>query len=195
MTEPVTPESAVRRYLTWLDDPASVVDQDALARAEEAFATASDPIDRLHAAAARERAKAADVESISAGFAANARTYADTEGIPAEAFRTLGVPDDVLARAGFAVRGSGGRRGRGGRVGSGGGTRGPQTTVAQLQTVADQMPERFTLAQLADKAGGGSPATVRKAVEGLIADGRAVKVGPDEHHTGTGRAPILYELR
>jgi hypothetical protein len=194
--EPMTPESAVRRYLGWLDDPASVVDHDAVTRAEEAFAAASDPIDRLHAAAARERAKAADVESITAAFETHARAYAEAEGIPLEAFRTLGVSDEVLARAGFAVRTSGGRRSRARRAGSGAaGSGGRQTTVTQVKAVADQMPKRFTLAQLADKVGGGSPATIRKAVEGMVTDGRAVRIGPDQDHTGTGRAPIIYELR
>ena len=44
------------------------------------------------------------------------------------------------------------------------------------------MQTNFTLAQLADKAGGGSPATVRKAVEELVADGRVAKLGPDPDH-------------
>ncbi len=72
--------------------------------------------------------------------------------------------------------------------------RAPQVPAAKLKAVALQMPKRFTLAQLADQAGGGSPATVRKAVEDLIADGRVVSVGPDAIHSGPGRAPTLYEL-
>ncbi len=200
MSEAATPESAVRRYLAWIDDPASAVDQAAIERAEAAFASASDPIDRLHAAAARERARAADVESITSDFVAHARGYAEAEGIPVEAFRSLGVSDDVLAEAGFAVPSSRGRRGP--AAGSGrrvnarpAGPRAPQIPVAQIKAVADQMPKQFTLAQLADKAGGGSPVTVRKAVDELIAEGRAAKIGPDTNHTGPGRAPTIYELR
>ncbi len=198
MPEPVAPEAAVRRYLAWVEDPSSAVDKDAIERAESAFAAASDPIDRLHAAAARERAKAADIDSITVEFVAHARGYADSEAIPVEAFRALGVADDVLAEAGFAVPSSRGRRGpaaRGRRSAAPAGQRAPQITVSQLKAVADQMPKQFTLAQLADKAGGGSPVTVRKAVDELIAEGRAVKVGPDTNHTGPGRAPTLYELR
>ena len=59
MSESTSPEAAVRRYLSWIDDPRSVIDEEAVARADAAFASASDPIDRLHAAAARERAKSA----------------------------------------------------------------------------------------------------------------------------------------
>lgn len=199
MAEPVTPESAVRRYLAWIDDPASVVDEGAVERAEAAFAAASDPIDRLHAAAAREKARVADVDSIAREFVAHARSYAEGEGIPVEAFRSLGVGDDVLAEAGFAVPSSRGRRGpaAGARRATrpGGAPRAPQISVAQIKGVADQMPKQFTLAQLADKAGGGSPVTVRKAVDELIAEGRAAKLGPDANHTGPGRAPTIYELR
>jgi len=198
MPAPVTPESAVRRYLAWVDDPASAVDEDAVERAEAAFAAASDPLDRLHAAAARERARAADVESISADFVTHARSYADAEGIPVEAFRTLGVSDDVLSEAGFAVPSSRGRRGPvtpGRKSASRSTSRAPQIPVSQIKSVTDQMPKQFTLAQLADKAGGGSPATVRKAVDELIAEGRAAKLGPAADHTGPGRAPTMYELR
>lgn len=190
-----TPEDAVRRYLAWVDDPDSAVDQAAVIAAEEAFAAATDPIDRLHAAAAREKASAADVSAIERDFVAHARAYAEAEHIPVTAFTALGVGADVLVRAGFAVA-----SGRGGRAAgptsrrSAEGPRAPQVPVPQIKAVAVQMPKRFTLAQLADKAGGGSPATVRKAVEELIAEGRATKVGPDANHQGPGRAPTLYEL-
>ncbi len=197
MSDQPAAESAVRRYLSWLDDPTSVVDHEAVARAEEAFAAASDPIDRLHAAASRERARAADVEAIVAGFVAHARAYAEAEDLPVEAFRTLGVTDDLLAEAGFAVPSSRGRRGPAAartRAASSG-PRAPQVSAEHLKAVAEQMPKRFTLAQLAEKAGGGSPATVRKAVEELVEAGRAARLGPDQDHQGPGRAPIIYELR
>jgi hypothetical protein len=191
-------ESAVRRYLAWLDDPASAVDHEAVTRADAAFAAASDPIDRLHAAAARERARAADASAITAAFVRTAFGYAAAEGIPVEAFRALGVPDEVLAEAGFAVPASRGRRGPaagGARPRRPAGTRAPQISAGKIKAVAEQMPKQFTLAQLAEAAGGGSPVTVRKAVDELIAEGRAAKLGPDANHAGPGRAPTIYELR
>lgn len=191
-------ESAVRRYLAWLEDPSSAVDHDAVARADAAFAAASDPIDRLHAAAARERARAADASAIASAFVRSARSYAEAEGIPVEAFRALGVPDLVLAEAGFAVPSSRGRRGPaagGTRPRRTGGTRAASIPVPQIKAVAEQMPKQFTLAQLAEAAGGGSPVTVRKAVDELISEGRAAKLGPDANHSGPGRAPTIYELR
>jgi len=191
MTE-TSPELAVRRYLAWLDDPESVVDRSAIEAARRAFLDAADPLDRLHAAAAVERARTTDVERIQADFVAHARAYADAEGIPVEAFRALKVSDDVLTQAGFQVpltKGGGSARAR--RAPS---KRGPQVGVAQLKAVATEMPKRFTLAQLAERAGGGSPATVKKAVDELVAEGAATRLGPDPDHQGPGRAPTLYEL-
>ena len=195
MPEPTSPEDAVRRYLAWVDDPSSAVDQGAVDKADAAFAAAVDPIDKLLAAAERERARTADAESLTSRFVAHAKAYADGQGIPVEAFRVLGVADEVLGRAGFEVPVGRGRgpAGPSRRVPSG--PRAPQIPVTQLKAVAVQMPKRFTLAQLADKAGGGSPATVRKAVEELVSEGRAANLGPDPEHKGPGRAPTLYELR
>ena len=196
MTDLTSPEDAVRQYLAWVDDPSSAVDQAAVDAADADFAAATDPIAKLHAAAARERARTADADALVARFVAHARAYADAAAIPVEAFRAVGVADDVLARAGFHVPSG---RGRGpaapARRNSGARPRARHIPVSQLKAVAVQMPKRFTLAHLADKAGGGSPATVRKAVEELVAEGRAANLGPDPDHRGPGRAPTLYELR
>ena len=192
-------EQAVRRYLAWIEDPDSAVDQDALEAAERAFASATDPIAKLNAAAAREKAASADVSAIEHDFVVHAKAYADAEQIPASAFEALGVGADVLKQAGFAVAAS--TRGRRpstssspAPIRSSGGPRAPQVSVAAIKAAAAQMPKQFTLAQLADKAGGGSPVTVRKAVDELIAEGRAAKLGPAPDHQGPGRAPTLYEL-
>ncbi len=190
-----TAEDAVRRYLAWIDDPDSVVDTAAVEAAEAAFASATDPIAKLHAAAARERAATADAPALEAAFVAQAKGYADANDIPASAFAALGVGPDVLARAGFAVA-SGARSASArpsGRAPSAG-PRAPQVPMAKLKATALAMPKRFTLAQLAAQAGGGSPATVRKAVDELIAEGRVIKLGPAADHQGPGRAPMVYEL-
>lgn len=194
-----SPEQAVRRYLAWVADPDSAVDQDAVDAADAAFAAATDPIAKLHAAAARERAASADVSAIEHDFVVHAKAYADAEAIPAAAFEALGVGVDVLKQAGFAVATPRGRR-RASSSGtapirSSGTPRAAQVSVAAIKSVAVQMPKQFTLGQLADKAGGGSPVTVRKAVDELIAEGRAAKLGPAPDHQGPGRAPTLYELR
>ncbi|WP_421118991.1 hypothetical protein ACE2AJ_16715 [Aquihabitans daechungensis] len=193
-----SPEHAVRRYLAWIEDPSSAVDQEAVDAAEAAFAAATDPIAKLHAAAAKERAASADVSAIEHDFVVHAKAYADAEQIPAAAFAALGVGADVLKQAGFAVSPPRGRRpstsSSPGPIRSSGAPRAPQVSVAAIKAVAVQMPKQFTLGQLADKAGGGSPVTVRKAVDELIAEGRAAKIGPATDHQGPGRAPTVYQL-
>ncbi|MFN8016573.1 MAG: hypothetical protein U0P45_00455 [Acidimicrobiales bacterium] len=185
-----TPEDAVRRYLAWIEDPSTAVDAAAVEAAEAAFASATDPIERLKAAAARDRAATADVGAIERDFVAHAKAYADAEGIPASAFAALGVGSDVLVRAGFIVGGARARKAPSAAPAA----RSPQVPVSKVKAVALQMPKRFTLGQVAERAGGGSPATVRKAVEELIAEGRVAKVGPATDHQGPGRAPTVYEL-
>ena len=186
-----TAEDAVRRYLAWIDDPATAVDLAAVEAAEAAFVAASDPIEKLKAAAERERAATADVSAIERDFVSHAKAYADAEGIPASAFAALGVGNEVLLRAGFAVAEGRSRKASPPATSA---PRAAQVPVARIKAVSLQMPKRFTLGQVAERAGGGSPATVRKAVEELVAEGRVVKVGPATDHQGPGRAPTVYEL-
>ncbi|NLV55502.1 MAG: hypothetical protein GXY13_07820 [Acidimicrobiales bacterium] len=203
MAPAASPEEAVRRYLEWLDDPASVVDADAVARAESAVSAAPDPLSRLHALADLEHARRADGDAVTDDFVAHARSYAEAHSIPLAAFRAAGVPDEVLARSGFDLGGGrrGGRRGggaggrgSGGRGAGGGGGRAPQVSTEEVAAAVLRQPKQFTLADVAREAGGGSPQTVRKAVDELIAQGRVRKVGPKADHHGRGRAPIVYEL-
>jgi hypothetical protein len=186
-----SPEDAVRRYLLWLEDPESIVDEAAITQAEAAVAEAGDPLARLHALADLEHARAADSEGVTADFVAHARAYADAQSIPLAAWEALGVPTEVLRQAGLL----GGRGGRsGGRSSGGGGQRAPKVAIDELKAAARRLPKRFTLADVAREAGGGSPQTVRKAVDELIEAGQVRNLGPKPDHHGRGRAPTLYEL-
>ncbi|HEX7134746.1 MAG TPA: hypothetical protein VF228_19380 [Iamia sp.] len=184
-----TPEDAVRRYLLWLEEPESIVDDDAVARAEAAVAEAADPLARLHALADLEHARAADAEGVTADFVAHAKDYADAQSIPLAAFEALGVPAEVLRQAGLT-----GGRGRRGRASGGAGQRAPKVSIDELKAAVRRLPKQFTLADVAREAGGGSPQTVRKAVDEMIEAGHARNLGPKQDHTGRGRAPTLYEL-
>lgn len=186
-----TPEDAVRRYLTWLEDPASIVDAEAVRRAEAAVEAAGDPMVRLHALADLEHARATDPTPIIEAFVAHAAAFAAAESIPVGAFRAMGVPDDVLRRAGLV---QGGRRGATRTSGGPSGPRAPQVGVDEIKAAVARLPKRFTLAEVAREAGGGSPGTVRKAVDELMSAGRVAKLGPKPDHQGPGRAPVLYEL-
>jgi hypothetical protein len=39
---------------------------------------------------------------------------------------------------------------------------------------------------------GGSPATIRKAVDELVEAGQVTRLGPVPDHSGRGRAPVRY---
>ncbi len=100
-----SPEDAVRRYLEWLEDPDSLIDDEAVARAEAAVADARDPLTRLHALADAEHARQADADAVIRDFITHARAYAEAQSIPIAAFRAVGVSDDVLRQAGFGLAG------------------------------------------------------------------------------------------
>lgn len=191
MSPASSPEAAVRRYLQWLEDPASLVDADAVARAEAAVAAAPDPLARLHALADLEHAREADSDAATEDFVAHARAYAEAESIPVAAFQASGVSDDVLRRAGFEVGGRG-RRSSGGASRTR--SRSPQVSSEELKAATLRLPKQFTLADVAREAGGGSPQTVRKAVDEMISAGKVRSLGPKQDHHGRGRAPTLYEL-
>lgn len=190
MPDKLTPEDAVRLYLLYLDDPAKLVDKTALKKAEAAVEKAKDPLDRLRALADLEHARQADSDQLRQDFIAHAKRYAEEQSIPVSAFREMRVPADVLAEAGLAVRAAA-RRGRGGDDGSR--PRAPRVPLEQIKAAVSQLSKPFTLSELGKVTGGGSPATLRKAVDELIADGKVSKLSPQADYSGRGRAPTVYE--
>ncbi len=182
-------------YLQYLADPTKLVDQASVKKLENDVEKAKDPIDKLKAVAALERARAVDGRLYEDAFIRNARAWAEAEGIPLAAFKTMGVPDAVLSRAGF----DDGRR-RAGRT---------RTTTKRAasrsgrakSTSADAIREwvlattgSFTLADV-QKGIGGSPATIKKAIDELITDGKVENLGAVSEHHGRGRAPYHYTLQ
>lgn len=195
-TEQPNGEGAVRLYLMYLTDPESLRDESRIKALTTEVERAKDPIDKLRALAELEKAKAVDPAQFREGFVRNAKAWADEQGITAGAFRELGVPDDALAEAGFDV--GGGRRGRGRAGGrrvaaasSGGRQRAKAVPADEIKRQVLDLDGPFTLSQVMERAGG-SPATVRKAVEDLVASGKVEKLGPATDHSGRGRAPTLY---
>ncbi len=174
-------EAAVREYLMWLEDPASLRDESAIATAAAAVESATDPIDRLHAITALQKVKNVDGSHLRAAFVEHAKSWAETNGVSAEAFRELGVPPQDLRAAGLLA-------------GSGSST-GPRRGRVSAEMIKGSIPEgRFTISAL-EAASGASTATVRKVVSDLVDEGVLVDLGPDQNHTGRGRAPLLFSRR
>lgn len=186
MTSTTTADVAVRDYLLFVEDPARLVDHNAVEKFEARMASATDPLERLIAIADHERAIHPDEDSYRAAFIAHAKKWAADHNVTAVAFEKMGVSPEVLSQAGLAPI-------RRGALGPGvAKERSGSVSVIQVKSAVQQVRGTFHLSEIAIAAGG-SPMTIRKAVSELIDEGRVRRIGPDPQWSGKGRAPILYE--
>ena len=183
-------ETAVRNYLTYLSDPDSLVDRSALEKLEDEAEKAKDPVDKLMALARLENARSADPDIYRRGFVENAKAWAEAEGVPASAFERMGVPADVLRDAGLVAKG---RRARGRAASKDKVTRVRRARLRpeQLEEGILGLDEPFSVRDVADRIGG-SPLTVKAAVERLEAQGKIMPAG--ERSGGRGRASKVWTV-
>lgn len=184
-------ESAVRLYLLYLEDPGKLRDEGEIQRKTQAVLDAKDPIEKLKALADLERVAKVDEEPLRKAFVEHARAWAEPQGIPASAFRELQVPDDVLREAGFDVPSPQRRRRAAGSAEGDGRQRAKAVPVEAIKEFVLQQTGTFVLTDVMSGVGG-SPATVRKAVDELVESGQVERLGPVEGYQGRGRAPIQY---
>jgi len=184
-----TAETAVRNYLTFLSDPDSLVDQASVGMLESEVAKAKDPVDKLLAISRLLRAQSADPDTFVQGFVENAKEWAEAEGVPASAFEQMGVPRDVLQQAGIIVVGGRGRSAR---------TRTTSTTPRRARVRPEQLEEGilafdepFSIKDVSERVGG-SPLTIKAAVERLEAQQKIVPAG--ERSGGRGRASKVWTV-
>jgi hypothetical protein len=188
-------EAAIRQYLNYLQDPASLRNDAKIAKLQDEVKNNKDPIARLRAVSALERAQEVDGSEAREAFVAVAKQWADREGISAQSFRELGVPSADLAAAGFAVRGRRpARPNTRGRTRTRARRRARRVPVADITAAVGGVRKRFTVRDL-EAASGGTNATVRKALSQMVAEGVVVDLGPDPSWSGRGRSPRLYERR
>lgn len=183
------PDESIRLYLMFLEDPAKLRDEVEIKKLQGNVEKAKDPIDRLLAIAALERAQNVDGAEYRDGFIRDAKAWADEHSVTASAFVQMGVPTDDLAAAGFEVRG--GRRGAG-AAGSSARSRSRRVSAETIRDAILSTSEPFTLADVQERTGA-SLGTVRKVVAGLVESGELGDLGPDPEHDGRGRAPNRYQ--
>jgi hypothetical protein len=189
MTSPTaTPEAAVRLYLQYLDDPSQLLDAAAVKKAHGAVDKAKDPIDRLKAMAVLERTQSTDGSAYKADFVRYARSWAEEEGVPASAFRELGVPADVLAEAGLDGQPKGRRRSKAGTAPR---SRRPPVKTEQVEAGILAMSEPFTVREVADRVGG-SPMTIKAVLDRLAEQDKVVDAG--QRPATRGRAAKLWKV-
>lgn len=181
-------EQTIREYLDSLGaSNRPVVDKEAVKSLKAQIKSEGDTINRLRLLSELERAEEGEVQDYSgleAVFVSEGKVWADGEGITASAFGVLGVPDEVLRKAGFGTSKSPKAR-------KATGTRAPRLDYEEVKQAATKLGSGWKLSDLAE-ALGSSPATTRNYVVKLIEDGTIADLGEDPKHDGRGRAPKLY---
>jgi hypothetical protein len=182
-------EGAIRNYLIFLEDPGKLIDHELIEQLQQEAQATSDPIERLKRYAEMDRASRSDDSDYKLDFILHAKAWAEANKVGPAAFKQLGVKDDVLKSAGLLD--AGGRRGRKVRkpdVITGRASVSAETIKAHVRSLRGT----FTLADVS-AAVGGSPMTVRKAVQELVNDDTIRRLGPAPDWRGRGRAPIVFE--
>jgi hypothetical protein len=190
-------ESSIREYLDSLGKraakPRRVVDKEAVAAVRDRIKQAADPIEKLRLYKELEAARQPKVEApddrsseLEEGFVAEAKAWADAQGIPTAAFEAMKVPRDVLRRAGFAVSGAARSAGRAA------GSRAPRIDLGEVTRVIGDLPKTWTLKDLATKLERDT-ATTRNYVKRLVDDHVLTIVGED--NSKQGRPAKIYSLK
>lgn len=186
-------EDGIRSYLDSLGaSQKPVVDREAVKSLKAEIKAETDSIARLRLIAALEEEQAGrtpDLDGDKAVFVAEAKTWAEAEGIPVSAFQALKVPDEVLVDAGFTLDAPGPRASTGGRSSSSG--RAPRIPIEDVRAAVKKLGSGWKLTDLAT-ALSRDTATARNYVNKLIEEGLIVDLGDDPKHDGRGRAPKLY---
>lgn len=187
-------EDSIRAYLDSLgasDKP--VVDREAVKSLKAEIKAESDAIKKLRLLAALEKEEAGRVPDRSGDksvFVAEAKKWADSEGIPVSAFQALKVPDAVLREAGFNVSASGSGAASRPRTGS----RASRIPFDDVAAAAKRLGSGWKLADLSAALDRDS-ATARNYLNKLVDEGIITVVGDDPKHDGRGRAPKIYAAK
>jgi hypothetical protein len=191
------PEDGIRSYLDSLGKSNKpVVHREAVKALQDQLRSEPDPIQKLKLLTALDEEReghAPDLEGEKAVFIAEAKAWADAEGISVAAFQALKVPDEVLVQAGFDVAAA--RRKVIARASSGGSSNGraPRIPLEDVKVAASKLGLTWKLTDLATALDRDAP-TVRNYVNKLVSDGAVTIVGEDPGHDGRGRAPKVYTL-
>ncbi|MDQ3524959.1 MAG: hypothetical protein M3451_07895 [Chloroflexota bacterium] len=188
MSDVIDPEMAVREYLLFLENPEQLVDHESIESLKTAVNSATDPIEKLKALARLEKAQQPAEGSYREAFIGSVKAWAETNSVPTSAFLSMGVERSVLRDAGLL----GSSRPASSRSARRPSTR--STTVDDIKRGVMARQDAFTLATIAADVGG-SPMTVRKAINEMIETGHVEREGPKPDWSGPGRAPILFRRR
>lgn len=177
-------DDAIRQYLNAIQNPDALVDDDKVSKLSEQVENEEDPIKRLKLRTELDKASNVSPEDYEEGFINNAKSWAESNSITADAFIAEGVPESVLARAGMISQK---------RTGTATKTR-TRVSADDVRETVLATADEFSTSDIAERSGA-SDATARKVVQELVDSGEVEEVGPDPDHTGRGRAATLYKVK
>lgn len=184
-------EEAIRRYLTYINNPDELVDQSQIETLQQKLSESHDPVERIKLRNEIERTKQPPADELEAEFVRVAKQWAEQHGISAEALRAEGVKPAVLRKAGFTIGGGTRKRTTAAKRTGKSRQRASKDDVIQHLTSQPSGSE-FTLNDVME-ATGASRSTVNQVISRLTEEGKLTKVGKAEH-AGPGRAPDLFQV-
>jgi hypothetical protein len=182
-------DETIRQYLRYLSDPNGLVDLDKVSELEAAAERTEDVLERLRIYSELGQLSAIDVDAIQARFIKHAGRWAKQNGISAEAFRRMNVPEDVLMAAKLLPKAKAPRRASSTTPGNVAKRRPRVTTETILGLVPDSGD--FTVKSIA-AASGASDATVRKVLLELEERRKITQVGTERSAGARGRGAAVY---
>lgn len=184
-------EDAIRRYLTYINNPDELVDQSQIETLQQKLSESHDPVERIKLRNEIERTKQPPADELEAEFVNVAKQWAEQHGISAEALRAEGVKPAVLRKAGFTIGGGTRKRTTAAKRTGKSRQRASKDDVIQHLTSQSSGSE-FTLNDVME-ATGASRSTVNQVISRLTEEEKVKKVGK-AGHTGPGRAPDLFQV-
>ena len=183
-------ENAVRKYLGYLADPTSIVDQAKIDSLSAAVNKATDPIEKLKLISELGTARMIDASAVRGDFIVHAAEWAKANSVTADAFQQMGVSNDVLSAAGLlAKKGRGKAKGASGS--RAGGTRAPGVRSGGIRAAIVAKSAPFTISGIS-KSTGATVATVTKVVNAMIEEGGLKNLGQAAKTGARGRAPVQF---
>lgn len=182
-------DETIRQYLRYVSDPNSLVDRDKVSSLEAAAERTEDLLERLRIYSELGQLSAIDVDTIKAKFIKHAGRWAKQNGVSAEAFRRMNVPEEVLVSAKLQQKPKGTRRVS---IATPGNVAKRRTRVT-TETILGLVPETgdFTVKSIAE-ASGASDATVRKVIMELEEQRKITQIGTERSAGARGRGAAVY---
>lgn len=182
-------DETIRQYLRYVSDPNSLVDRDKVSELEAAAERTEDLLERLRIYSELGQLSAIDVDTIKAKFIKHAGRWAKQNGVSAEAFRRMNVPEDILTAAKLLQKTKVARRAPSAAPGN----VAKRRTRVTTDTIIGVVPATgdFTVKSIAE-ASGASDATVRKVIMELEEQRKITQIGTERSAGARGRGAAVY---